>query len=79
MLYGEPVASVADELLIESLPDEVRQAIVRVYGTPPVTPAGGYTKEDMREAFEAGFEWAAEQFERPWLNSSEFDYWLKDR
>lgn len=85
MLYGEPVASVADELLIQSLPDEVRQAIVRVYGPAVATSPGTYTKEDLREAFEAGFEEAAEQFERPyrakrpWLGSSDFDYWLKSR
>lgn len=79
MLYGEPVATVADELLIESLPSEVQAAITRVYGTPPVMQRGGYTAEDMAEAYEAGFDEAAEQMERPYFDRYDFDRWLNSR
>jgi hypothetical protein len=78
MLYGEPVASVADELLVAGLPDEVRAAIARVYGPVP-EGAGTYTEDDLRDAYEAGFEDCAEQFERPYFSDYDFKSWLKHR
>lgn len=78
MLHGEAVATVADELLLTSLPDEVRAAIARVYGPVP-EGACIYTEADMREAFGAGFDTACEQIESPNMYDSDFTYWFKAR
>ena len=78
MLHGEAVATVADELLLTSLPDEVRAAITRVYGPVP-EGARNYTADDMRDAFAAGFDTACEQIEPPNMYDSDFTYWLKSR
>ena len=63
MLYGEREASVADVLLVASLP----------------AGAGTYTEEDMQDAYEAGFEDCADQMERPYFSDYDFKSWLKHR
>jgi hypothetical protein len=78
MLYGEREASVADVLLVASLPEEVRAAVARVYGPVPAG-AGTYTEEDMQDAYEAGFEDCADQMERPYFSDYDFKSWLKHR
>lgn len=74
-------ATVADQLMIEALPLDVQGAIRRLYGAQhgSVAPNGFYTEEDMAEAYEAGFEDAADQMERPYHSSFEFERWLNSR
>jgi hypothetical protein len=60
-------ASVADYLAFEALPEETKNLIQRLYGDH-LTPVGEhYTEEDLREAYEAGWDDCAEAFERPWI------------
>lgn len=73
-------ATVADELLLQSLPVEVLDAIARVFGTPSAgTPA--YTEADMERAFAAGFDAAVDQMEPsyPYYDSGDFKAWMKYR
>lgn len=70
-------ASVADQLLFDSLPEDVKAAIIRLYEAPPAEGPGGYTEDDMREAFEAGWEECLERVDRPY--ASDFADWLKYR
>lgn len=62
--------TVADELLIESLPEEVQAVIKRVYGS-------SITVEDLESAYEAGFEDAAEHADRPYYERHNFTSWRK--
>ena len=71
-------ATVADQLLFDSLTEDVKAAIIRLYEAPPAD-AGGYTEADMRDAYEAGFEDCAEEFERPYFREYNFKDWLKYR
>ena len=45
-------ASVADQLAFDALPDDVKQMVQRIYGDAP----SAYTEDDLREAYEAGWE-----------------------
>ena len=70
-------ATIADELLLESLPQEVRDAIRRVYGTN-----ARYNEDlriQLREAFEAGWQAFEQQLEVPYYSDYEFTSWMKDR
>ncbi len=60
-------ASVADYLAFEALPEETKSLIQRLYGDHLVPVHGAYTEDDLREAFESGWEECAEQFEAPWM------------
>jgi hypothetical protein len=70
-------ASVADYLAFEALPEETKSLIQRLYGDH-LAP-GTYTEDDMRDAYESGWEDCAEEFERPWMSPSHVDYYLKNR
>jgi hypothetical protein len=72
-------ASVADYLAFESLPEETKSLIQRLYGDHLTPVDGMYTKEDMEDAYESGWEDCAEEIERPWMSSSHFEYYLKSR
>ena len=50
--------TLADEFLIADLPDNVKEAIARVYGL-----RGEFTREDLEAAYEAGFEEGTESVE----------------
>lgn len=78
MLYGEPVATVADELFLQSLPQDVQDVIARVYGEPP-TGVPAYTEADLEEAYKAGFDAAVDQMEPsyPYYDSGDFKAWMK--
>jgi hypothetical protein len=72
--------SVADELLLQSLAQEIQDAITRVYGSPlPGNPR--YTDADMERAYAAGFENAVDQMEPsyPYYDSGDFTAWMKYR
>lgn len=71
-------ATVADQLLFDSLPDDVKAAIIRLYEAPPAD-AGQYTEADMRDAFEAGWEECAEGIETPYFSEYHFADYLKYR
>lgn len=58
-------ASAADYLAFEALPEETKSLIQRLYGDHLVP--GMYTEDDLREAYEAGWEDCAEEFETPWM------------
>lgn len=75
------IATVADQLMIDALPLDVQEAITRLYGAQrtSVAPNGFYTEADMAEAYAAGFEDAADQMERPYYSSFEFERWLNSR
>lgn len=69
-------ASVADQLLIDSLTPELRAAIERVYGTPDDGIAL-YTEADLRAAYTAGWDECAEQIEAPWMGNRD-DWYIQD-
>lgn len=82
---GKPVevqGNLGDVMVFESLPYETQQAIIRLYGGSPVDRIGGnepklYTKSQMIDAYEAGFEDAADGFERPWFNRYEAEHYVE--
>jgi len=69
-------ASVADLLLLESLPQHVQDAMCRVYGTLP--SANSHLE---REAYEAGWEDAMNEIEMSITHyaGSNFDRWVNQR
>lgn len=67
------VVSVADELAFEALPIETQEMVKRLYGSRQ----SGYTEQDIMDAYEAGFEDAAEQMERPWCNPANASHYVK--
>jgi hypothetical protein len=73
-------ATVADELLVQSLPQEIQDAITRIYGEPS-EGAKLYTEEDLEEAYREGFNDAVEQIEPhyPAYSSHDFKAWMKYR
>ncbi len=72
-------ASVADYLAFENLPEETKALVERLYGDHLTPVDGMYTEDDMRDAYETGWEDCAEEFERPWMSPSHVDYYLKNR
>ena len=66
-------ASVADELAFEALPIETQEMVKRLYGSRQ----GDYTEQDIMDAYEAGFEDAADQMERPWCNPAAASHYVK--
>lgn len=69
-------ASVADYLAFENLPEETKSLIQRLYGDH-LAP-GMYTEDDLREAFEEGWEQCAEEFETPWMGQRA-DWYVESR
>ncbi len=75
---GKPVhieGSLSSLHCFESLPEDTQKELIKLFGVDPrkevsVSPAL-YTKEEMIEAYEAGFEDAAEQMQEPWLSVHE--------
>lgn len=72
VVIGE--ATVADELAFSALPVETQQLVKRLYGEG----TGGFTEDDMIQAYEAGFEDAAENFEPPRAWRTDAVHFVKD-
>lgn len=68
-----PDASLADELLLANLPDEVKKAIARVYGAPSESGAV-FTVEELAEAYDAGWEEAVDEMTTAMPLPRGFDY-----
>jgi hypothetical protein len=71
-------ASVADYLAFEALPEETKSLIQRLYGDHLVPVGGQYTEDDLREAYEAGWERCAEEFETPYMGRHA-DWYVESR
>lgn len=79
MISQNSKASVADVLAFDSLPDATKALIERIYGEAPAEGTKLYTEEDMREAYEAGWEDCGEEIEAPWMSPSRMDYYMQSR
>lgn len=60
-LTGVPVApprgaSVADQLAFDALPEETRALVERLYGRVPAVGGQWFTREQMEDMYETGFE-----------------------
>ena len=82
---GKPVevqGNLGDLMVFESLPYETQQALIRLFGGNPSKDINStepklYTESQMIDAYEAGFEDAADSFERPWFNRYEAEHYVK--
>lgn len=83
---GQPVevqGNLGDVMVFESLPYETQQALIRLFGTDPryqkvVVEPAKYTESQMLDAYEAGFEDAAEQMDRPWFHRGDAERYVKE-
>lgn len=72
-------ASVADQLAFDALPEETKAMILRLYGPMPEGGTEYYTAEDLEEAYAAGWEDCAEEFEPPYFNDWRWKSYLKHK
>lgn len=70
--------SVADQVAFGALPDETRALVHKLFGDVYTV---GHTREEMKHAFEAGFDLAcdADDPHYPYMSSKDFDIYMKER
>lgn len=75
--------SLADRLAFDELPEAMRDMIIRLYGFDfrDGEPDDGVapTVASLRDAYRAGWEECAEEFQQPYFRESAFDRWQKNR